>query len=47
MADNLACKGKLVRFGLVWIGLVWFGLVFGVEVCWRGLTYHTYQICAQ
>ena len=33
MADNLACKGKEVRFGLLWIGLVWFGLVFDVEVC--------------
>ena len=26
MADNLAFKGKLVMFGMVWIGLVWFGL---------------------
>ena len=42
MAENLAFKGKLVRFGLVWIGLVWFGLVFDVEVCQRGLTKHTY-----
>ena len=33
MAENLAFKGKLVRFGLVWIGLLWFGLVFDVEVC--------------
>ena len=31
MADNLACKGKLVRFGLVWIGLVWFGLVLKLK----------------
>ena len=44
MADNLACKGNLVRFGLVWIGLVWFGLVFDVAVRQGGLIYYTYQI---
>ena len=31
MAENIAFKGKLVRFGLVWIGLVWFGLDFYVK----------------
>ena len=41
MADNLACKGKLVRFGLVWISLVWFCLVFDIEVGLRDLTKHT------
>merc|ERR1711895_276838 len=24
MSENLAFKGKMVRFGLVWFGLVWF-----------------------
>ena len=42
MAENLAFKGKLVRFGLVWIGLVWFGLVFNAVVREEGLTKHTY-----
>ena len=32
MAENLAFKGKLVRFDLVWIGLVWFVLVLVVGV---------------
>ena len=47
MAENLAFKGTLVRFGLVQIGLVWFHLVFDVEVYQRGLTYHTYRILVQ
>ena len=44
MATDLAFKGKLVRFGLVWIGLVWFGLVFDVAVHKGRLIYYTYQI---
>ena len=32
MSENLAFKGKMVRFGLEWFGLVWFFVFLLVKV---------------
>jgi len=34
MSENLAFKGKMVRFGLEWFGLVWFGFLCFSSLRW-------------
>ena len=39
MSENLAFKGKMVRFGLEWFGLVWFGFLCFCSLRWSLLAY--------